>query len=93
MATEDPNEIVRLLTAPNPPMAHLWQQALAAEGIRSQVVGDYLDTGIGDVSGLRAELWVKRKDVERAQAILREEVVGDAARPPSAEEDADEDET
>ncbi len=90
MATEDPDEVVRLLTAPNPAMAHVWQQALAAEGIRAQVVGDYLDAGWGDVPLARSELWVKRKDVARAQDILRQEVVGEEGRPPVAEDEEDE---
>lgn len=92
MATPDPDEVVRLLTAPNPALAHVWQQALEAEGIRAQVVGDYLDAGWGDVPLARSELWVKRKDVARAQEVLREEVVGEQGRPPGEEED-DEDET
>jgi hypothetical protein len=93
MATEDPDEVVRLLTAPNPAMAHIWEQTLAAEGIRARVVGDYLDAGWGDVPMALPELWVRRKDVERAQEILREEVVGDEARPPSAGDDTEPDET
>ena len=66
------DEVVRLVTASNPQEAHLWQQALAEEGIRAQVVGDYLEAGVGDVPGLRPELWVRRADAERAEAILRE---------------------
>lgn len=64
------DDIVRLATANNPQEAHVWEQALKDEGIRSQVVGDYLDASFGDISGTRPELWVHRDDVERAQAIL-----------------------
>jgi hypothetical protein len=71
MATEHAEDIVRLVTAPTPPQAHIWQQALQDEGIESQVVGDFLDVGIGDVPGLTAELWVHRNDVARAEEILR----------------------
>jgi hypothetical protein len=39
--------LVRLVTAPNPALAHIWEQALRAEGIKCKVVGDYLDAGIG----------------------------------------------
>ena len=63
-------DIVRLKTATNPVEAHLWREVLEAEGIPCRVVGDYLDAGVGDIPGIRAELWVHRGDVERAQAAL-----------------------
>ena len=66
------DDVVRLATATNPLEAHVWQRALAEEGIRAEVVGDYLDAGVGDVPGLRPELWVRRADVARAEAVLRE---------------------
>jgi hypothetical protein len=66
------DDVVRLVTASNPQEAHVWQQALAEEGIRAEVVGEYLEAGVGDVPGLRPELWVRRADAERAEAILRE---------------------
>lgn len=66
------DEIVRLATASNPQEAYVWEQALRDEGIRCQVVGDYLDAGIGDISGLRPEVWVHREDLDRAQKILEE---------------------
>jgi hypothetical protein len=65
------DDVVRLATATNPLEAHVWQRALADEGIRAEVVGDYLDAGLGDVPGFRAELWVHRDDVARAEAVLR----------------------
>jgi hypothetical protein len=65
-----PDDIVRVATAPNPQIAHLWQQALEEEGIRSRAVGDYLDAGIGNVPGIRPEVWVHRDDAARARAIL-----------------------
>jgi hypothetical protein len=71
MASPDPDDIVRLATAPNPAQAHIWQQALENEGISSRVVGDYLDAGVGDIPGLTAEIWVHRDDLERAQEVLR----------------------
>jgi hypothetical protein len=64
------DDVVRLVTAGNPLEAHVWQRALADEGIRAEVVGDYLDAGLGDVPGFRAELWVHRDDVARAEAVL-----------------------
>jgi hypothetical protein len=66
----DSDEIVRLVTAQNAVEAHIWEQALQAAGIPSQVVGDYLEASVGDVPGLNAELWVHRSDVERAREIL-----------------------
>jgi hypothetical protein len=72
MATEPADDIVRLTTAPNPAQAHIWQQALEEEGIRSHVVGDYMDAGFGDIPGMMAELWVHRDDVARAEEILKQ---------------------
>jgi hypothetical protein len=72
MATKNrDDDIVRLASAPNPAQAHIWQQALAGEGIRAHVVGDYLDAGFGDIPGLKAEVWVHRDDLARAEEILR----------------------
>jgi hypothetical protein len=65
------HDLVRLATAVNPFQAHIWQQALQEEGIRSQVLGDYLDAGIGDIPGIEAEIWVEAADLDRAEAILR----------------------
>ena len=70
MATRNPDDVVRLRTAPNPALAHVWEQALRSEGISAKVVGDYLDAGVGDISGLQAELWVHREDVAAAEEIL-----------------------
>lgn len=65
-----PDDIVRLASASNPQEAYMWQQALEEAGIQSRVVGDYLDAGIGDISGIRPEIWVHRPDAERARALL-----------------------
>ena len=64
------HEIARLAEAANPFQAHIWQQALQREGIRCQVLGDYLDAGIGDIPGMGAEVWVDVADLARAEAIL-----------------------
>jgi len=71
MANDHPDDLVRLVTAPNPADAHIWQQALEAEDIRSHVVGDYLGAGIGDIPGMTAEIWVHRDDLARAEEVLR----------------------
>jgi hypothetical protein len=66
------DDIVCLLTAIHPAQAHLWRTVLEEEGIQSKVVGDYLDAGLGDIPGARAELWVHRADVDRALRIINE---------------------
>jgi hypothetical protein len=71
MSFEPNEEIVRLATATNPAQAHIWEQALLDADIRCQVVGDYLDAGIGDVPGMQAELWVRKEDLARAEEIIR----------------------
>jgi hypothetical protein len=63
---------VRLVTAENPAQAHIWEQALQAEGIRCKVVGDYLDASFGDLPGVKPELWVRRRSVQRAEDVLNE---------------------
>jgi Putative prokaryotic signal transducing protein len=70
--SEDQHDLVRLATAANPFQAHIWQNALQGEGISCQVLGDYLDAGIGDVPGMTAEVWVEPADAARAEAILRQ---------------------
>jgi hypothetical protein len=72
MSSFGPNDkIVRLATAANPVEAHIWEQTLLAAGIRCKVVGEYLDAGLGDVPGIRPELWVHSNDLTRAQEVLR----------------------
>src|SRR5205807_369065 len=82
-----PDRVVRLTTASNPVEAHLLEQALRDEGIKSHVVGDYLDAGVGDVPGLYPEVWVHEDDLARAQEILRRHQAShaeDAAEEPEA---------
>lgn len=82
MNSEDHHDLLRLVTAANPFQAHILQQALEREGIRCQVLGDYLDAGFGDIPGMMAEVWVEAADVTRAEAILhRHEPVAELARP------------
>jgi len=83
MPSEDHHDLIRLATAANPFQAHIWEHALEDEGIRCEVLGDYLDAGIGDVPGLSPEVWVKTVDLYRADAILRQHRDGseDTARP------------
>ena len=72
MTTENGHDLVRLTTAANSFQAHIWQRGLEREGIRCQVLGDYLDGGIGDIPGITAEIWVEPADLIRAVAILRQ---------------------
>ena len=72
MHSEDHHDIVRLAAAANPFQAHIWQQALQQEGIHCQVLGDYLDAGLGDIPGFSAEVWVETADLARAEVILRQ---------------------
>ncbi len=85
MPWEDPHDIVRLASASNPFQAHIWQQALQQEGIRCQVLGDYLDAGIGNIPGMMAEIWVEAADATRAAAIL-DQHQGVSGQVPQADE-------
>jgi hypothetical protein len=69
---EHDRDIVRLAVAANPVEAHIWEQALHAEGIHCRVVGDYLDAGIGDLPAVGPEVWVRRDDLARAEDVLRQ---------------------
>jgi hypothetical protein len=70
MAKEHADDVVRLATARNSFEAHEWEQALKEEEIYCKVVGDYLEAGIGDISGVLPEIWVRRDDLNRAQKVL-----------------------
>ncbi len=72
MNSNDQHDFVRLAAAANPFQAHIWQQALEQEGIRCQVLGDYLDAGLGDLAGFSPEVWVQTADFARAEAFLRQ---------------------
>jgi len=88
MPLKDQQDLVRLAAAANPFQAHIWEQALEQEGIRCQVLGDYLDAGIGDIPGFSAEVWVEAADLARAEAILRQH--SEEAVQAEASEQADE---
>jgi hypothetical protein len=70
--SEDQHDLVRVAVAANSAQAHIWQQKLEQEGIRSQVLGDNLEAGFGDLCGFSAELWVGPADRVKAEAILRQ---------------------
>ncbi|GIW81787.1 MAG: hypothetical protein KatS3mg105_3594 [Gemmatales bacterium] len=66
------DELVRLMTVPNPATGHIIEQALQAEGIEAKVVGDYLDASFGDLPGTLPEIWVHQKDLEAAKKIVEQ---------------------
>lgn len=71
MSDHHDGEIVRLVTANSPQEAHHWRQALEDEGIRCQVVGEYLGSfGIVPPGYPVPQLWVHRDDAERAKTVL-----------------------
>jgi hypothetical protein len=70
MNTEHPKDVVQLATARNPFEAHEWEQALKDEDIYCKVVGDYLDSGLGDISGVLPEIWVRGDDLGHARKVL-----------------------
>jgi hypothetical protein len=72
MPSEAHPDFVRLTSAPNSFEAGIWQQALQDAGIRCEVLGDYLEAGIGNLPGMSVELWVEAANLTRAQEILRE---------------------
>jgi len=71
MSKSPSDEVVRLTTAQNPFEAHIWERALRDAGIGCKVVGDYLEVGLGDIQGLRPEIWVHQSDLARAEEVLR----------------------
>jgi hypothetical protein len=93
MSTAPSDDIVRLATAENSVQAHIWEQALKDEGIRVQVVGDYLEAGFGNLQGVTPELWVHSDDVERAKAILDEHRAAELENPPDEATGYDQDVT
>jgi hypothetical protein len=64
------NEIIRVATARHPVEAHIWRQALEAEGVHCEVVGDYLLSGETGAQS-QSELWVHRRNADLARAILQ----------------------
>jgi hypothetical protein len=63
-------DILCVATAGHPLEAHIWRQALETEGIRCQVVGEFLTLGEGQTHHGGTELWVHEADADLARAIL-----------------------
>lgn len=85
MAETHADDVVCAITAANYAQAHIWEQALRDEGLRCEVVGDYLATGLGGIPGLGAEIWVHRDDLVRAKEILEQEGAAPAEMPMNTE--------
>jgi hypothetical protein len=64
-------ELVRLTGAGTPQEAAILCAALERAGIRSQLMGEHLAAGFGlRLPGVGPEVWVRRADLPRAQAVL-----------------------
>jgi len=72
MTPNDPRDVVRLVAVEDTQEAFAIKTALESEGIECQVVGDYLDASLGTLKVIPAEVWVHRRDLERAQQLLQE---------------------
>ncbi len=67
---ERTEEIARVAKASNSREAELWRQILEENGIRCQVVGEYLEELFGALPPSYPEVWVNRSDLEQARAVL-----------------------
>jgi Putative prokaryotic signal transducing protein len=70
-------QVVCLITAPSLTQAHIWEKALRAEGIKFQVVGDFLGWCSADIYGIRPEIWVRRQDFIQARRVLRQSEIAE----------------
>jgi len=68
------DDIALLTTAPNEPIARMWEQMLVDEGIPALVKPEGPGTGgWGSVAVSAHELYVRRSDLERAREIMEAE--------------------
>jgi|GEM_PF-1668936 len=72
MPSSDPRDVVRLVAVEDTQEAFAIKAALESEGIECQVIGDYLDASLGTLKVIPAEVWVHRRDLERAQQLLEQ---------------------
>jgi hypothetical protein len=70
MASHHHDDVVRLIAVPDTPEAYAIASALDAEGIYCRVIGSELDAGLGTASVIPAEVWVRKPDLQKAQAAL-----------------------
>ncbi len=68
------DDIAFLITAPNEPIARMWEQMLVDASIPTLVKPEGPGTGgWGSVAVSAHELYVRRSDLERAKEIMEEE--------------------
>lgn len=68
------DDIVYLMTAPNEPIARMWEQILVDAGVPALVrPGGPGAGGWGSVATFEHELFVRRSDLALAEEILAEE--------------------
>lgn len=69
------DEIAYLMTAPNEPIARLWEQILADAGVPALLrPGGPGAGGWGSVATFEHEVFVRRDDLERAREIVSEDL-------------------
>ena len=69
-------DVVYLVTAPNEPIAHLWEQMLADAGIPALVrSGGVGAGGWGSAAMFEHDLYVRASDLARAREIVADEEV------------------
>ena len=73
--SHDPNDVVRVFSGPLIEVeSH--QRILAESGIESKVVGTELTGSFGTAMPSSIELWVHRRDAEKAAAIIERDGAG-----------------
>lgn len=82
------DDVVCLAHAANFAEATIWLQALEDEGIDARVVGENLESALGEIPPGQTEVWVHRGDLERARAILDAHHPRDATPEEEAAEEA-----
>jgi hypothetical protein len=70
--THDPNDVVRVYAGPAL-MVQVHRAALAEAGIASRVVGTELSGSFGSALPESVELWVHRRDMPAAEAVIARE--------------------
>ena len=78
-----PEDIRFLVTAPNEPIALLWEQMLVEAGIPALVRPGGPGAGAwASVATFEHEIYVRADDLDRARQILADEIAGSAASDP-----------
>jgi hypothetical protein len=75
------SDIVCVATTPNRDLAHVWRDALEAEGIACQV-GDQVTFWLDNMTWALTDVWVHRANAHQAREILEHSPPNDS---PAAE--------